>query len=138
MGFRNTTLLSALLLPLLCSRNSLLKHLLPLSRIEKSTLPGPTGLPRGSQSSYSSAILDWASHSAPARDVTGMEVVDVGCFSLFAYIDPGSGTLVLQVILASVLGGLFSLGAVLRKCWPRAARRGASDRPGVRDEVASS
>ena len=67
-----------------------------------------------------------------------MEVVAVSFSSCLAYIDPGSGTLVLQVILAAVLGGLFSAGSLLRKCWPRAARRDASDRPAVSDDAASS
>ena len=35
--------------------------------------------------------------------------------SFLAYIDPGSGTLIVQAILAAVLGGLFSLGGVLRR-----------------------
>ena len=66
-----------------------------------------------------------------------MEVAAVSGSICFAYIDPGSGTLALQVILAAVLGGLFSLGGVLRKWWPRAARHDAPDRPAVPDEAAS-
>ena len=45
----------------------------------------------------------------------------MGLSSSLAYIDPGSGTLIVQAILAAVLGGLFSLGGVLRRrfgCFP--------------------
>jgi hypothetical protein len=36
---------------------------------------------------------------------------------LLAYIDPGSGTLLLQVILASVLGGVYSARAWIAGLW---------------------
>jgi len=48
-----------------------------------------------------------------------------------AYIDPGSGTLALQAILAAALGGLFWLGARLRTCLPGSARRKADEDTGA-------
>jgi hypothetical protein len=42
------------------------------------------------------------------------------CMGLVAYIDPGSGILIFQAIVAVAVGGLFSLGGVLRRHlgWP--------------------
>jgi hypothetical protein len=58
-----------------------------------------------------------------------MEVVmDTG--PCIAYIDPGSGTLVLQAILAAALGGLFWLGGRLRRCLPGSARHRATEDTG--------
>lgn len=66
-----------------------------------------------------------------------MEVDAVGSFCCLAYIDPGSGTLVLQVLVASMLGGLFSIGAFLRKFWPRAGQHTAPETSAASDELAS-
>lgn len=75
-----------------------------------------------------------AGHAAPAWHVCGMEVAAVNGSSCLAYIDPGSGTLALQLILATVLGGLFSLGGIVRKCWLGSAKRDVADRPAAADD----
>jgi hypothetical protein len=46
---------------------------------------------------------------------------------LLAYIDPGSGTLIIQAIVAGVLGGIFSLGSVLRRRFGLLQRHKAAD-----------
>ncbi len=48
--------------------------------------------------------------------------------SSLAYIDPGSGTLIVQAILAAVLGGLFSVGGLVRRRFGLLARRRVPDR----------
>lgn len=48
--------------------------------------------------------------------------------SSLAYIDPGSGTLIVQAILAVVLGGLFSVGGLVRRRFGLLARRRVLDR----------
>jgi len=52
----------------------------------------------------------------------------MGLSSSLAYIDPGSGTLIVQAILAVVLGGLFSVGGLVRRRFGLLARRRVPDR----------
>ncbi len=45
-----------------------------------------------------------------------------------AYIDPGSGTLLLQAVLAAALGSVFWVGNRLRRCFAGARRRVAAEK----------
>jgi hypothetical protein len=48
--------------------------------------------------------------------------------SAFAYIDPGTGSMIVQVVIAAVVGGAAFIGAFWRKLFPK-RRNQDDDRP---------
>jgi hypothetical protein len=45
----------------------------------------------------------------------GLVADSVGYFRILAYLDPGSGSYFIQLLIASLMGGLFALGIFRKK-----------------------
>ena len=65
--------------------------------------------------------------------ISGVDLLTSSCLTTVAYLDPGTGSYALQLIMAGVFGGLFAL----KQSWGQLRAWFASVLPGKGDSAAS-
>ena len=64
-----------------------------------------------------------------------MDFYSIRSFSLLAYLDPGSGSFIIQLIIAGALGGMFLLRSYIGRLFASVRRLfGRKDKEDKRDE----